>query len=211
MTDPTTTTPPSLTGLRPADELRAIKESVQRNDWAQPDSAVVPGGTSALGPAPDPVDALSNTDIPGLLDQLRPLREAQQWFSGDPAAVTEYAEKWQRVADLAREAGNCFHISVRRHTADWGGEAGDQYRENAVTQQDDLDLVVEAAESIVALVTAAGDMAGSSRAQIQESVTHCVNDIITRLPDYYNVLNSGHPAALNHVLADVAAVVDGWA
>ena len=73
------------------------------------------------------------------------------------------------------------------------------------------DVLIRAAESIVALVTAAGDMAGSSRAHIQESVTHCVNDIITRLPDYYNVLNSGHPAALNHVLADVATIVDGWA
>ncbi|KOX12588.1 hypothetical protein ADK67_47130 [Saccharothrix sp. NRRL B-16348] len=211
MTELTTTTAPPTKGLRRADELRELKESVRRNDWAHPDSVVVPGGTSALGPAPDPVDALSNTDIPGLLDQLRPLREAQQWFAGDPASVTEYAEKWQRVADLAREAGTRFDTSVRRHTADWGGEAGVLYRENATTQQDDLDMVVEAAESIVALVTAAGDMAGSTRAQIQESVTHCVNDIITRLPDYYNVLNSGHPAALNHVLADVAAIVDAWA
>ncbi|MFD0206043.1 MULTISPECIES: WXG100 family type VII secretion target [Saccharothrix] len=210
MTEPTTTTTPSLKGLRRADELRVIKESVRRNDWVHPDSVVVPGGTSALGPAPDPVDALSNTNIPGLLDQLRPLREAQQWFAGDPAAVTEYAERWQRVADLARDAGTLFDTSVRRHTADWGGEAGVRYRENATTQQDDLDMVVEAAESIVALVTAAGDLAGSARAQIQESVTNCVNDIITRLPDYYNVLNSGHPAALNHVLADVAAIVDAW-
>jgi hypothetical protein len=211
MTELTTTTPPSPKGLRRADELREIKESVRRNDWVGPDNVVVPGGTTALGPAPDPVDALSNTNIPGLLDQLRPLRDAQQWFAGDPAAVTEYADKWQRVADLAREAGTRFDTSVRRHTADWGGEAGALYRENATAQQDDLDLVAEAAESIVALVTAAGDMAGSSRAQIQESVTHCVNDIVTRLPGYYNVLNSGHPAALNHVLADVAAIVDGWA
>lgn len=71
--------------------------------------------------------------------------------------------------------------------------------------------MVKAAESVVALVTAAGDMAGSARAQIQESVTHCVNDLVNRLPAYYNVLNSGHPAALNHVLADLAAIVDRWA
>jgi hypothetical protein len=54
-------------------------------------------------------------------------------------------------------------------------------------------------------------MAGSSRAHVQESVTMGVNDLIDRLPDYYSVLNSGHPAALNHVLADVTAIVDGWA
>jgi hypothetical protein len=95
--------------------------------------------------------------------------------------------------------------------AEWAGDAGARYREKATAQQDDLHVVAEAAESIVALVTAAGDMAGSARAHIQESVTHCVNDIITRLPDYYNVLNSGRPAALDHVLADVAAIVDGWA
>ncbi|MFE2752236.1 WXG100 family type VII secretion target [Actinosynnema sp. NPDC059335] len=198
-------------GLRRADELHRINESVRRNDWVGPDTVVVPGGTSALGPAPDPVDVLSNTGIPGLLDQLQPMREAQRWFAGDPGAVTAYVEKWQRVADLAREAGDGFDTSVRRNTTDWAGEAGTLYRENAATHQDDLDTLVEAAEAIVALVTAAGDLAGSSRAHIQESVTQCVDDIVNRLPDYYNVLNSGHPVALNHVLADAAAIVAGWA
>jgi hypothetical protein len=196
---------------RRADELREINESVRRYDWAHPDSVVVPGGTAALGHAPDPVDALANTNIPGLLDQLRPLREAQQWFAGNPAAVHQYAENWLRVAKLAQEASAAFEASVVKHTAGWTGDAGTRYREKAAKQQDDLNVVATAAESIVALVTAAGDMAGSSRAHIQESLTHCVNDIITRLPDYYTVLNSGHPAALSHVLADVAAIVDGWA
>jgi hypothetical protein len=196
---------------RRADELHELNESVRRGDWAHPDSVVVPGGSAALGPAPDPVDALSDTNIPGLLDQLQPLREAQQWFAGDPAAVTSYAENWRRVALLAQDASVQFKASVAKNTAEWIGDAGDKYREKATTQQDDLNLVVKAAESIVALVTAAGDMAGSTRAHIQESVTHCVNDLVNRLPDYYNVLNSGHPAALNYVLADVAAIVDGWA
>ncbi|MFE2752220.1 WXG100 family type VII secretion target [Actinosynnema sp. NPDC059335] len=209
---PGLTTTSSGPGLGRADELHEINESVRRNDWAHPDSVVLPGGTAALGDAPDPVDALSNTGIPGLLDQLQPLRDAQRWFAGDPAAVTGYVEKWQRVAELAREAGDAFDASLRRHTAHWTGDAGARYREEATTiQQDYLDVVVRAAESIVALVTAAGDMTGSSRAEIQESVRLCVNDVINRLPDYYNVLNSGHPAALNHVLADVAAIVDSWA
>lgn len=194
-----------------ADALHEINESVRRGDWAHPDSVVVPGGATGLGPAPDPVDALSNTGIPGLLDQLQPLREAQRWFAGDPGAVAQYTENWQRVATLAQEASTQFESSVARNTATWAGGAGDTYREKATAQQDDLDMVVKAAESIVALVTAAGDMAGSTRLHIQESVTHCVTDLVNRLPDYYNVLNSGHPAALNTVLADVAAIVDGWA
>jgi hypothetical protein len=193
-----------------AEALHEINESVRRGDWAHPDSVVVPGGAVALGPAPDPVEALSNTNIPGLLEQLQPLREAQQWFAGDPGSISQYAENWQRVADLAQEASSQFASSVATNTATWAGGAGDTYREQATTQQDDLDMVVKAAEAIVALVTAAGDMAGSTRAHIQESVTHCVNDLVNRLPDYYNVLNSGHPAALNTVLADVAAIVDGW-
>ncbi|MGB3439163.1 MAG: hypothetical protein WBA97_10470 [Actinophytocola sp.] len=194
-----------------ADALHEINESVRRGDWAHPDSVVVPGGAEGLGPAPDPVDALSDTGIPGLLDQLQPLREAQRWFAGDPGAVAQYAENWQRVATLAQEASTQFESSVARNTAAWAGGAGEVYREKAATQQDDLDMVVKAAESIAALVTAAGDMAGSTRLHIQESVTHCVTDLVDRLPDYYNVLNSGHPAALNTVLADVAAIVDGWA
>lgn len=194
-----------------AEALHEISESVRRGDWAHPDSVVVAGGVTALGPAPDPVDALSNTNIPGLLDQLQPLREAQRWFAGDPGTISQYAENWQRVADLAAEASSRFASSVATNTASWAGDAGDTYREKATVQQDDLDMVVKAAEAIVALVTAAGDMAGSTRAHIQESVTHCVNDLVNRLPDYYNVLNSGHPAALNTVLADVAAIVDGWA
>lgn len=194
-----------------AEALHEINESLRRGDWAHPDSVVVPGGSAALGPAPDPVDALANTGIPGLLDQLAPLREAQRWFAGDPGAVAQYTDNWQRVAQLAQEASTQFATSVARNTATWAGAAGDTYREKATAQQDDLDMVVKAAESIVALVTAAGDMAGSTRLHIQESVTHCVNDIVNRLPDYYNVLNSGHPAALNTVLADVAAIVDGWA
>lgn len=194
-----------------AEALHEINESVRRGDWAHPDSVVVPGGAMALGPAPDPVEALSGTNIPGLLEQLQPLREAQRWFAGDPGAISQYAENWQRVADLAQEASTRFASSVATNTATWAGGAGDTYREKAATQQDDLDMVVKAAEAIVALVTAAGDMAGSTRAHIQESVTHCVNDLVNRLPDYYNVLNSGHPAALNTVLADVAAIVDGWA
>jgi hypothetical protein len=195
MTGPgaTGTTPdapmPGEAPRRRADALRELNQSMRRGDWAHPDS-VVPGSAAALGPAPDPVDALSNTNIPGLLDQLQPLREAQQWFAGDPTAVTQYAENWRRVAQLARDASTQFRSSVARHTAEWTGNAGDEYREKATTLQDELNLVVEAAESIDALVTAAGDMAGSSRAQIQESVTHCVNDIINRLPDYYNVLCS---------------------
>lgn len=197
--------------IQRADALHEINESLRRGDWVHPDSVVVPGGAAGLGPAPDPVDALADTGIPGLLDQLQPLRDAQRWFAGDPGAVARYAENWQRVAELAQEASTRFEASVARNTAAWTGDAGDTYREKATAQQDDLDMVVRAAESIVALVTAAGDMAGSTRLHIQESVTHCVNDLVDRLPDYYTVLNSGHPAALNTVLADVAAIVDGWA
>lgn len=194
-----------------AEALHEINESLRRGDWAHPDSVVVPGGVAALGPAPDPVDALADTGIPGLIDQLQPLREAQRWFAGDPGAVAQYTANWERVAQLAQTASAQFGTSVARNTANWAGDAGDTYREKATAQQDDLDMVVKAAESIVALVTAAGDMAGSTRSHIQESVTHCVNDLVNRLPDYYNVLNSGHPAALNTVLADVAAIVEGWA
>ncbi len=200
-----------MTGLRRAEGLHEVNESVRRGDWVHPDTVVVPGATAALGPAPDPIDALSNTNIPGLLDLLAPLRAAQRWFAGEPSAITEYAEKWVRVAELARAAGEQFGASVRTDTAEWAGDAGDRYREHAGAQQDDLDALAKAAESIVVLVTSAGDMAGSTRAHIQESVTSCVNDIIDRLPDYYLVLNSGHPAALNHVLADVAAIVEAWA
>jgi hypothetical protein len=210
VTEPTIEGTPRNLGRR-ADGLHELNESVRRGDWAHPDSVVVPGATAALGPAPDPIDALTGTNIPGLVERFEPFREAQRWFAGDPAAVTEYAEKWLRVAALAREAGEQFGSSVRTDTAGWTGDAGTRYREVAAAQQDDLDVLVKAAESIVVLVTSAGDMAGSSRAQIQESVTMCVNDVIDRLPDYYLVLNSGHPAALNHVLADVAAIVDGWA
>ena len=199
------------TGMRRADELHEINESVRRGDWVHPDSVVVPGGTTALGPAPDPVEALLDTGIPGLVDRLAPFREAQRWFAGDPGAVSAYAEKWLRVAALAQEASDQFGSTVRTHTAEWSGDAGDQYRQHAVTQQDDLDVLIKAAEAIAVLVTSAGDMAGSSRAHIQESVTTCVNDIIERLPDYYTVLNGGHPAALNFVLADVSAIVDAWA
>jgi hypothetical protein len=203
------TQPPGRTPGR-ADGLHELNESLRRCDWAYPDS-VVPGGLAALGPASDPVEALSTTNIPGLIERLAPLHEAQQWFAGDPAAVTEYAEKWCRVADLARQASDLYGSSLREHTPEWAGDAADLYRKKADTQQDDLEVLIRGAESIIALVTVAGDMAGSARAHIQESVTHCVNDIITRLPNYYTVLNSGHPAALNHVLADVAAIVDGWA
>ncbi|GAB3459643.1 WXG100 family type VII secretion target [Actinophytocola sediminis] len=196
---------------RRADELHEINESVRRGDWAHPESVVVSGGVMALGSAPDPVEALSGTNIPGLVEQLQPLREAQKWFAGDSGAVTQYVENWQRVAELARTAGEQFETSVRTHTAQWAGDAGAQYQASATSQQDELMVVAKAAESIVALVTAAGDLAGSSRAHIQESATHCVHDIINRLPDYYNVLSSGHPASLNYVLADVAAIVDGWA
>jgi hypothetical protein len=209
MSDPTTYSAPN--GMRRADELHEINESVRRGDWAHPDSVVVPGGTTALGPAPDPVEALMDTNIPGLVQRLAPLREAQRWFAGDPGAVTDYTEKWLRVAALAQEAGEQFGSTVRTHTAEWSGAAGDQYRQQAATQQDDLDMLIKAAEAIVALVTSAGDMAGSSRAHIQESVTRCVTDRIDRLPDYNTVLNGGHPAALNYVLADVSAIVDAWA
>ena len=205
------TEPTPANGARRADELHEVNESVRRGDWVHPNSVLVPGATSALGPAEDPVDALAGVGIPGLVDLLAPLREAQQWYAGDPAPISAYAENWLRVAQLAREAGEQFGTSVRTDTAEWAGEAGDRYRETAVTQQDDLDVLTRAAESIHLLVTSAGDMAGSSRAHIQDSVTRCVNDIINRLPDYYVVLNSGHPAALNHVLADAAAVVDSWA
>lgn len=201
-----------MTGaLRRADELHEINESVRQGDWVHPDSVVLPGGTALLGPAPDPVDALADTGIPGLVEQLQPLREVQGWYAGDPAAVTGYLEPWLRVAQLAQQANELFDASVRRNTANWSGTAGDSYRELATVRKDDLDVLVEAADSIITLVTAAGDLAGSTRADIQESVTCCVNDIIDRLPDYYNVLNSGHPAALNYVLADVAAIVDAWA
>lgn len=195
---------------RRADELHEINESVRSGDWAHPDSLVLPGGLTALGPAPNPLDALAHTGIPGLVERLAPLREAQRWFAGDPDAVTEYVDKWLRVAALAREAGDRFGSTVREHTAEWSGAAGDQYRQKAATQQGDLDVLVEAAAAIAVLVTSAGDMAGSSRAHIQESVTQCVHAIVDRLPDYYTVLNGGHPAALNYVLADVSAIVDAW-
>lgn len=159
-------------------ELHEIKKRVRRGDWAQPDSVVPPGATALLGPVHDPVDALAQTKIPGLVDQLRPLCEAQRWYEGDPAAVTGYLDRWHRVAELARQANELFDASVRRDNADCTGATGDGHRELATFWKDDLDMLVEAAESMIALVTAAGDLATSSRADILESVTQCVNGIV---------------------------------
>ncbi|TCO56012.1 hypothetical protein [Actinocrispum wychmicini] len=192
-----------------AAQLADISAAVRDGDWVHPDAGMAVNGVGRLGAAPDPVEVLSRAGIPGLVEQLAPMREAQQWFAGDPAAVADYVQRWRRVAELARQAGAGLDGTARKHTMEWRGPAAEGYRRHATGQHGGLAALAEAADCIVSIVESAGDMAGTARASIQAAVAGCVNDLIGRLPAYYAVLNADS-GALADVLADSAAVIARW-
>nr|WP_042194764.1 hypothetical protein [Kibdelosporangium sp. MJ126-NF4]CEL21538.1 hypothetical protein [Kibdelosporangium sp. MJ126-NF4]CTQ95895.1 hypothetical protein [Kibdelosporangium sp. MJ126-NF4] len=192
-----------------AAQLADIAVAVRSGDWVHPDAGMAANGVGRLGAAPDPIEVLSAAGIPGLVEQLAPMREAQQWFAGDPVAVADYVQRWRRVAELARQAGADLDGTARKHTMEWRGPAAEGYQRHATDQHGSLAALAEAAECIVSIVESAGSMAGTARASIQTAIAGCVNELIDRLPVYYAALNADS-GALGDVLADSAAVIARW-
>ncbi|KAA2262663.1 hypothetical protein F0L68_12260 [Solihabitans fulvus] len=188
-----------------------VAHQLSRISSAVRDAGQGDGGVGDLGPTDNPLDAVSGLDIPGLPEMLQPMQEAMDWFAGNPGAIEAYAERWRRVAELARAAGDQFGGTVRKHTMEWTGPTAEVYRSHAQNQHTGLAGLAEAAECIVAIVEAGVAVAGTARAQIREAAAGCANDIVDRIPAWNAVLAADPTGGMNEVMADASAIVAGWA
>src|SRR5262245_1691438 len=92
--DPTT----AVTGIGIAESAQGLAHGVSNGDWVEAGLSAVGVGLEVLSMVIDPLGTLASYGVSWLIEHVRPLKEALDWFAGDPPVIQSFSDTWGNVA-----------------------------------------------------------------------------------------------------------------
>ncbi|HET9144405.1 DUF6531 domain-containing protein, partial [Actinophytocola sp.] len=170
-------TPTAQTGPGLAESCAELARGVSGGDWVEAGLEVLGTGLEVLSLVIDPLGTLACYGVSWLIEQVRPLKEALDWFAGDPPVIRSFAETWTRVSAEVAAVAKEYGAQSGGGTAGWTGAAGDAYRAHGAAAADAL----RGAGTLAAGVSAGVMIMGEVVAFVRESIRHLVGELVGRL------------------------------
>ncbi|GAB3676634.1 WXG100-like domain-containing protein [Saccharopolyspora tripterygii] len=167
------------TGIGIAESVNDVSSLNEGSSWVE--SGLAYGGLAmeAISAAVDPIGTLLSYGLSWLIEHVQPLKEALDWFAGDPDGVEAYGKTWENVSNAVSEAAEQYNAAVKADTADWSGAAGDAYRKTAAEKGEALTGAAKLAGTISSVVTIMGEVVSFVREFVRDLVADCVSRLIT--------------------------------
>ncbi|TWF93140.1 hypothetical protein [Saccharopolyspora dendranthemae] len=167
------------TGIGIAESVNDVSSLNEGSNWVE--SGLAYGGLAmeAVSAAVDPIGTLLSYGLSWLIEHVQPLKEALDWFAGDPDGVEAYGKTWENVSKAVSEAAEQYNAAVKADTADWTGAAGDAYRKTAAEKGEALTGAAQLAGTISSVVTIMGEVVSFVREFVRDLVADCVSRLIT--------------------------------
>ncbi|MGI8308623.1 hypothetical protein [Saccharopolyspora hattusasensis] len=167
------------TGIGIAESINDVASLNDGSSWVE--SGLAYGGLvmEAVSIATDPIGTLLSYGLSWLIEHVEPLKEALDWFAGDPDGVKAYGETWANVSKAVGEAATQYNDAVKADTGQWTGAAGDAYRQHAVEKGEALAGASELANTISTVVTVMGEVVSFVREFVRDLVADCISRLIT--------------------------------
>ncbi|GAA0449020.1 hypothetical protein Aca07nite_80230 [Actinoplanes capillaceus] len=193
-------------GVWIAEDIRLIRQGVERGDWIDGSIGVAGASLDALALVSDPLGVLSQYGVAWMIEHVEPLCETLDQLAGDPGHIRAHAQTWRNVsAGLSRQAEE-IDRAVRFDVSEWNGAAGDAYRERSGQQHAAIGALAVAAETM-AVVT---EVAGLLVAAVRELVRDAIATLVSRLVVYAAEEAVTFGAATPLVVEQVGTLVASW-
>ncbi|WP_428835494.1 WXG100 family type VII secretion target, partial [Saccharopolyspora thermophila] len=151
-------TPDGIKGIGIAESIHDVTSLNDGSSWVEAGLAYGGLAMEAVSIAVDPVGTLLSYGLSWLIEHVEPLKEALDWFAGDPDGVKAYGATWANVSKAVGEAVQQYDAAVKADTAQWTGAAGDAYRRHAAEKSEALSGAAELANTISTVVTIMGEV-----------------------------------------------------
>ncbi|MER5391303.1 hypothetical protein [Saccharopolyspora sp. NPDC002686] len=167
------------TGIGIAESINDISSLNEGSNWVETGLAYGGAALEVVGMAVDPIGTLLSYGLSWLIEHVEPLKEALDWFAGDPDGVKAYGETWANVSKAVTTAATQYNDAVKSDTAEWTGQAGDAYRQHAAEKGEALGAAAELANTISSVVTIMGEVVSFVREFVRDLVSDCISRLIT--------------------------------
>jgi uncharacterized protein YukE len=194
-------------GVWIAEDIELITQGVQNGSWIDLGLGVVGAGLDALAFVSDPVGALLQYGVAWLIEHVEPLREALDWLAGDPAQIAAHARTWRNVAASLKESSVDLAVAVKRDVTDWQGAAAAAYRSWATQQEQAINGLSRAADTVATITEAAGFLIAAVRLMVRDAIAILVSRLIVYAAEEAASLGFATPL----VVEQVTTLVASWA
>jgi hypothetical protein len=166
-------------GIGIAESVNDVSSLNEGSSWVE--SGLAYGGLAMEGIslAVDPIGTLLSYGLSWLIEHVQPLKEALDWFAGDPDGVAAYGKTWENVSKAVEQAASQYKDAVKADTESWTGAAGDAYRKTAAEKGEALDGAAKLAGTISSVVTIMGEVVSFVREFVRDLVADCISRLIT--------------------------------
>jgi uncharacterized protein YukE len=194
-------------GVWIAEDIELIGQGVKNGSWVDTGLGVVGASLDGLAIMSDPVGALLQYGVSWIIEHVKPLSEALDWLAGDPAQIAAHAKTWRNVASSLRDSVTNLATAVRQDVADWGGSAGPAYQAWARQQQEAINGLAKAAETMATITEGAGFLIAAVRILVRDAIATVVSRLIVYAAEELATFGLGTPL----VVEQVASLVASWA
>ncbi len=167
----------AITGIGIAEAAQGLAHGVSNGDWVEAGLSAAGAGLEVLSMVIDPLGTLASYGVSWLIEHVRPLKEALDWFAGDPPVITSFSETWGNVATEVNAVAQEFLNEVNAGTSGWSGTAADAYRLHSAEVSDAVAGAGALADGISAGVMIMGEVV----AFVREFVRDMVGELVGRL------------------------------
>src|SRR6186713_2866364 len=88
----------AVTGIGIAESAQGLAHGVSNGDWVEAGLSAAGVGLEVLSMVIDPLGTLASYGVSWLIEHVQPLKDALDWFAGDPPVIRSFSETWANVA-----------------------------------------------------------------------------------------------------------------
>jgi hypothetical protein len=192
------------TGNSYADDFKGISQAIESGNWI--DGAIA-GLGAALNVAGTVLDPSASMGVSWAIEQCEPLREALDWFAGDPEAVEVDAITWDNItAEIASVGDDLLGMLEGGGLDEWEGAAGDAYRSMLSVNVDCAYALSGTAAAMAAATRGAGTVVTTVRDFVRDFVSECVGHVVAWLAEILLTAGLATPV----VAGQLAGAVIKW-
>ncbi|TDV48706.1 RHS repeat-associated core domain-containing protein [Actinophytocola oryzae] len=204
---PVQDTTTAVTGIGIAESAQGLAHGVSNGDWVEAGLSAVGVGLEVLSMAIDPIGTLASYGVSWLIEHVQPLKEALDWFAGDPPVIQSFSETWGNVATEVAAVATDFLNETNAGTAGWTGASGDAYRTHSAEAADAIQGAAALADGISIGVMIMGEVVAFVREFIRDLVGELVGRLISWALELAATLGLATPVVVAQATAAIAKTV----
>ncbi|RZS36989.1 hypothetical protein EV193_106224 [Herbihabitans rhizosphaerae] len=188
-------------GIGLIDSGRDIYDGLSNGDWVEAGVGVLGVGLEGLCLAIDPVGTLVSYGISWAIEHIQPLSDALDAVAGDPDAIQASSDTWHNIAERQLKIAEDYKTEVDTATADWTGDAADNYRTHAGKLIDLTTVSGVLSEAISISVMIMGEVVSVVRETIRDIIADVIAEILVIVAEEACTMGAATPLAISQLVA----------